>query len=323
MTLGDLRADFYRRFGYASSPATEVTTRVTALLNETQEEILSRPGLASLLNGSLSFDSVASTPTYALPQGIARLKSLREITNDHVLTPQSREWYRTAYPDPAAVTGTPDSVIYFGDAAVAKQPSDASELWVDSTAAGDTGTAYLEGFRTGGYFTSLSVTMTGVTAVSLKGSANITDIVEVTKFYLSAAAVGTITLNEDDGAGTELARIPIGQTHARYRKVALAPTPSSAITYLADFEWDPQNMVNATDEPILPRRFHRLVGIGARMKEYEKKDDSRYTAAAREFEHGMSDLLFFVNSQAAGSPVMGRRLTPRPSRLGAYYPAGS
>ena len=296
---------------------------MTALLNETQEEILSRPGLASLLNGSLSFDSVASQPTYALPQGIARLKSLREITNDHVLTPRSREWYRVAYPDPAAVTGTPDSVIYIGDAAVAKQPSDASDIFVDSTSASDTNTAYLEGYRTGGYFTSLSVSMTGTTAVSLKGSALITDIVEITKFYLSSAAVGEVTLHEDASGGTELARIPIGQTHARYRKVALAPTPSSAITYLADFEWDPQNMANANDEPILPRRFHRLVGLGARVKEYEKKDDSRYGVAARELEMGMKDLLFFVNSQAAGSPVMGRGQARRPSTLGAYYPSGT
>jgi hypothetical protein len=103
----------------------------------------------------------------------------------------------------------------------------------------------------------------------------------------------------------------------------LAPTPASAITYTVDCEWDPQNMANATDEPILPPRFHRLVGLGARVKEYEKKDDDRYTAANRDFERGISDLIYFVASDAVGSPVMGRSSARRPSQLGAWYPSGS
>lgn len=321
MTLDDLRLDFYRRFGYASSPASEVTTRVTALFNETQAEILSRPGLESLLNGSLTLASVASTPTYGLPQAVARLKHLYEATNDQYLIRRSLDWYRHAYPDPTAVTGTPDSFADLGYVGIAVQPSDASEIFVDSTSASDTGTAYLEGYRTGGYYRSLSVSMTGTTAVSL--GAAITDFVFLTKFYISAAAVGTVTLHEDASGGTELARIPIGQTQARYRRIALAPTPSAVITYTCDFEWDPQNMANANDEPLLPPRFHRLVGVGARRREYEKKDDSRRKEADREFEQGMKDLIYFVSSQAVGSPVMGRRTARRPSQLGAWYPSGS
>jgi hypothetical protein len=321
VTLSELLADLYRRFGYASSPASEISTRFTALLNETQAEILSRPGLSSLLHGSLVVASEASTPTLALPPAVARVKAIYEGTNDQRLTPRSLDWYRTAYPDTSAVTGTPDSFVDLGFLGVAKQPSDASEIFVDSTAAGDTNTAYIEGYRTGGYFKALSVSMTGTTAVSL--SASFADFVLITKFYLSAAAVGTVTLHEDASGGTELARIPIGQTHARYRRIALAPTPSSAITYTVDLEWDPQNMANATDEPILPPRFHRLLGMGARVREYEKKDDSRYRDMLREYERGISDLIYFVASDAVGSPVMGRSSARRPSQLGAWYPAGS
>ena len=321
MTLSDLLQDLYRRFGYASSPASEITTRYTALLNETQAEILSRPGLSALLNGSLTFDSVASTPTYALPQGVARLKQLYETTNDRRLTPRTLDWYRRAYPDVAAVTGTPDSYVDLGLIGIAVQPSDASSIFVDSTSASDTNTAYLEGYRTGGYFASASVTMTGTTAVDI--AAAITDWEFLTKFYLSAAAVGDVTLHEDASGGTELARIPIGQTQARYRRIALAPTPASAITYTCDFEWDAQNMANANDEPLLPVRFHRLLGLGARMKEYEKKDSERWAAARAELQQGIGDLLYFVASQAAGSPVMGRGQTERPSQLGGFYPAGS
>jgi len=253
---------------------------------------------------------------------VARVKAIYETTNDQRLTPISLDTYRSALPDAAAVTGTPYNFVDLGFLGVAKQPSDASSIFVDSTSASDTNTAYLEGYRTGGYFTSLSVTMTGITAVSLKGTAVITDIIEITKFYLSAAAVGTVTLHEDASGGTELARIPIGQTHARYRKVALWPTPATAVTYQVDYERDLPDMAIAKDEPVLPPRFHRLLATGARMKEFDKKDDSRrYELARRDFEQGLADLLYFVNSSVR--PVLGRRVVSRPSQLGGYFPAGS
>jgi hypothetical protein len=321
LTLSELLADLYRRNGYATSPASEITTRYTALLNETQAEILSRPGLASLLHGSLTFASVADVPTYGLPQAVARVKAIYETTNDQRLTPISLDTYRSALPDAAAVTGTPYNFVDLGFLGVAKQPSDASSIFVDSTSASDTNTAYLEGYRTGGYFVSKSVSMTGTTAVNI--SSAITDWLFLTKFYISAAAVGEVTLHEDASGGTELARIPLGQTHARYRRIALAPTPSAAVTYTVDFEFDPQNLVNAMDEPILPPRFHRLLGLGARMKEYEKKDDDRFRGAKALFDEGLSDLIYFVASQAVGMPVMGSGGTSRPSQLGPWYPSGS
>lgn len=321
MTLSELLADFYRHFGYASSPASEITTRATAALNEAQADILSRPGLESLLTGQITLASVASTPTYGLPQAVARLKTLRETTNDRPIWPRSLDWYRTHYPDPTAITGTPEVYVDLGFIGIAVQPSDASSIFVDSTSASDTNTAYLEGYRTGGYFVQKSVSMTGTTAVNI--SAAITDWVFLTKFYLSAAAVGDVTLHEDASGGTELAKIPIGQTQARYRRIALAPTPSSAITYTCDFEWDAQNLTNANDEPLLPPRFHRLVGLGARVKEYEKKDDSRYTNAVREYERGIDHLIYFLGKDAVGQPVMGRPTGPRSSQLGPWFPAGS
>ena len=80
------------------------------------------------------------------------------------------------------------------DTQVAVQPSNASKVYADSTAAGDTNTVYIEGFRTGGYPFTSSETMTGTTAVQVSAYA---DIISLTKFYLSAAAVGPVTLVED------------------------------------------------------------------------------------------------------------------------------
>ena len=322
MTLSEIQADVYRRCGFATSPATEVSTRVTAFINEAQQEILSEPGMEALMNGSLTFASVASTPQYSLPQGVAHVKAVYEMDNDRRLSMQSRDWYRSAYPDVTAVTGTPDAAVDLGYTSIAVQPSNASEIFVDSTSASDTGTAYLEGYRTGGYFRSLSVTMNGTTAVSL--AAAMTDFVFLTKFYISAAAVGTVTLHEDASGGTELARIPIGQTFARYRRMALAPTPAGIITYTVDFAYDVPDMANAKDEPILPPKFHRLLAVGARMKEYEKQDDqARYLIAKQELEQGKRKLKFFVHTQSVGSPNLRGNQTARTSQLGGMYPAGS
>jgi hypothetical protein len=326
VTLSTLLSDLYRRLGYASSPATEITTRLTAFVNQTQRDILSEPGMQVLLDGldgTITFDSVASTPQYSLPPAVARLKKLYERTNDRALIGLSQDTYRTYDPDTTANTGTPTHWVDLGWSAVASQPSDASDLFVDSTAAGDTNTVYIEGYRSGGYFTSLSATMTGATAKSVKGASLITDIIEVTKFYLSAAAVGTVTLVEDAEGGTELARIPIGQTYARYKRIALWPCPSSAISYSIDYERDLQDMANANDEPVLPVRFHPLLIEGALLREMTKKDDSRYDKAARAYERMLGNLKYFTFTNLDHRPVMGNALVRRPSQLGGQYPSGS
>jgi hypothetical protein len=319
MTLSGLESDLYRRLNYDTSPASAVTTRLRAFLNETQNEILSEPGMGVLLNGSLTFVSVADTQQYSLPQAAARVKTIYEATNHRKLEARSLEWYRAAYPNAAANTGTPEAFIDLGLTSIATQPSNASQIFVDSTSGSDTNTAYLEGYRTGGYFNTQSISMTGTTAVSL--DAAITDFLFLTKFYISAAAIGTVTLHEDASGGTELARIPIGQTYARYRRVALAPTPSAALTYTLDFEWDPADMANANDEPILPPRFHRVLLYGALKKEYEKKDDTRYAQAIREYERGLDQLKFFAYTQAVGRPNLRGPLHRGYSRLGPNYPS--
>lgn len=323
MQLSTLLADLYRRLGYTSSPDSAVTARLTAFLNQAQRDVLAEPGMEVLLHGSppASFASVASTPEYSLPPSIARIKKIFETTNDIALLGLSLDAYRTYDPDTVSNPGNPTHWVDLGWAAVAKQPSNASDIFVDSTSASDTNTVFIEGIRTGGYPVSLSTTMTGTTGKSLSASFN--DIIEITKFYLSAAAVGTVTLIEDSEGGTVLATIPIGQTYARYKRIALWPCPSSAITFSVDYERDLPDMANANDEPVLPVRFHPMLLHRALMSEMTKKDDSRYANAAREFERYLANLKYFTASASDQRPVMGRRPVSRPSRLGPYFPVGS
>ena len=318
MTLTNILADCYRRLGFETSPASAVSTRLTAFVNEAQRDILGRHGMERLRRLSFTFASVASQAEYALPPTVARILSIYEGTNDLCLMQRGASWYRAIQPDATAVTGTPEAYIPLGWTNASAQPSAAAQLLVDSTSAADTNTIYIEGIVTGGLPYSGSTTMTGTTAKNL-GPAT---MIAVTRFYLSAAAVGTVTLVQTAEGGTILATIPIGFTQVKYPILALWPTPSTAITYSVDAERNFPDMVAGTDEPSLPDDFHWLLGVGARMMEYEKQDDGRYGAAKADFERGIQRLRAFLSS----NPVAIVSANPRrsvASRLGAWYPAGT
>jgi hypothetical protein len=142
--------------------------------------------------------------------------------------------------------------------------------------------------------------MTGSTAV-----ASTYTYLILTKFYISTAAVGTVTLREDSGSGTVLSTIPIGATYARYRRIAFAPPPAAAITYYIDCERLVTDLVNDTDEPLVPQRFHRLLAIGARAKEYEKQNQvGRSQLAKQEYDKELKKLKFWVYESTVGTPNM-------------------
>lgn len=321
MTRSDILAELYRRLGYAVSPASEVTTRLASYVNLTHRQLLTQPGMDKLRDDTITFASSNGVSQYALPQAIAKIKHIGDRSNQIRLEERSLSWLRSVDPGLASNGGPSYVYVPIGYRQVATQPSNASEIFVKSTAAGDTGTAYIEAIRTGGYRVSLSVTMTGTTAVSL--GAAYTDIIEIDKCYLSAAAVGTVTLHEDSGIGTELARIPIGQTFARYVGIQLWPTPNAAVTYHADFVRHIPDLVNANDEPLLPPDFHYLLVEGALVKEWTKRDDlDRRKAASQDYGDGLRNLRSWVMSNA-DTLVSLRRTAPRWSQLGAWFPNGS
>jgi len=307
MTLTQLQADVYRRLGFSSSPPSEVSTRITAYLNEAQQDIISDSGMAYLLNDLLPVTTVANQQQYGLWIGGAKVKRIAESTRNYGLVEMSYDVYRNIWANAGTGSGTPAYWVNMGihggipgsKTGTADGPADASRLFVDSTSAGDTGTAYLEGFRANGYPFTETLVMTGATAVGT----TLTDIKTVTKFWLSTAAVGTVTLVEDAEGGTVLATIPIGQANCKVVVIAFAPTPSAALDYYVEFQRDVSDMAIATDEPCISKRFHRILAIGARMKEYEYRGDmDRYTIAKGEWNEVMRDLRNFVYAATAGTP---------------------
>lgn len=321
VTLNDLQLDVYRRLNYADSPATAVTTRITAFLNQRHRQILAMPGMERLRDDNITFASVASTATYAMPPAVARIKTIYDgTTNQLKLTERTVEWLRMMDPRTTS-TGTPESWIPLSYKQVQKQPSAACNLHVISTSASDNAgvTCFIEFTRTGGYTRASSSAMNGISDVALT---TVGDVIEVDKFYLSAAAVGTVTLL-DGLAGNVLATIPIGERYARYQTIQLWPIPSAAVTYNVDYTREIFDMSNTTDEPLLPRDYHWLLSLGARVDEYEKLDDSRVNAARALWEKGISRLRNFVINSPDYVIVPGGGSQRERSNLGSQYPAGS
>jgi hypothetical protein len=286
-----------RTNGNDSSIPSGIVTKWKDYLNEAHKSVLRMPGMDSLRYGTMSFASVASQQAYALPtHGIARINRIWETTNDIKLQYRTLEWLRSADPDP--VTGTPCVWIPTGFAEVHTQPSAATSVYVDSTSASDTNTAYVEGIVTGGYSRSASVVMMGTQAVQI-GTA--TDFIAVTKFYLSAAAAGTVTLQTD--GGTEFAAIAVGDTRSQYYRFLLYPTPSAVVTYTCDITRTIPEMTNDTDEPLLPDDFHDLLIDMAELKNTKKSDDpSRYAMLVGEIKRATADLRTFINDHPDYTP---------------------
>lgn len=309
-----------RRNKNASTLDTLTNTRLGDFLNESHRELLSETGMATLRDDVYPYlATVASQQRYALPeQGIAKINRIWDPTGQWKLKKRTLAWLREVDPNPP--TGTPDYWIPLSLTQVAAQPSDASEIFVKSTSASDTNTCYIEGIITGGYRRTASVTMTGATAVSL--SASITNFIQIDKFYLSAVAVGIVTLHEDSGSGTELARIAIGDGYAKYRSFLLYPTPSAVRTLYADITRGIADMSNDTDEPLLDEDFHDLLLDMADLKELTKGDDPdrhRIVEAHRvKRRNELREWLFTGGDPGDDVHESGNG----GSNLGAWYPAG-
>ena len=319
MNFLELKQRLARRRGASDSTLIAATaTRYADSLNATHRAMLRQHGMDRLRQAVTTLASVTDTQQYALPvQGVARINRIFEGTNDRKLEYRPLAWLRVSDPDP--VSGSPYIWIPAGYQDVHTQPANASEVFVKSTASGSTQTAYIEGMTSGGYQRSASALLNGTTAVSLDSA--ITDWVLITKFYLSAAGAGTVTLHEDSGSGTELSKLAIGDTRAQFTSVFLYPTPSSAITYSVDFTRSIPEMSNDTDEPLIPEDFHDVLIDGAELQELRKSDDpSRWELVNRAYKEGVRELRTFVTAHPDWKPRWGLPVDGF-SRLGGHYPA--
>jgi hypothetical protein len=323
LDFGSILSAAYDECNYATSPAAAIVTRFKRLTNEGVRAVLSEPGLSRLADSDqpFTFPSVASQARYVLPEAVARINGVSERTSDLALFAMDLTEYRHVDPDPAGSSGTPTHYVPIGRVAVAVQPSDASEIFVKSTSAADTTqTAYIEGVITGGYLRTASVVLTGTVAVTLASA--ITSFIEITDFYLSAAAAGTVTLLEDSGSGTELARVTIGAQRPRYYGFYLWPTPSAVVTYYVDYRREIADLVNSADEPPMPTDAHPALVAYVVAREKEKTGDLEGVGVAQgRYREYLKKIKYQTQTLSDEIPVLGRWPRVGHSRLGGYFPA--
>lgn len=321
LTLNEILLDTYRRLKYKDTPATGVTSRFTTFANQRHRRILSMPGLAQLRDDTINFATVANQQVYSLPPSIARIKQIFDATtNQRLLTKRTLPWLRAVDPRAASTVGNPEAWIPLSTRAVQNQPAAATAMYLQSTSAGDTGTAYVEYIRTGGYQASKTVTLTGVTGAQVGTDS---DVIAVTKLELSTVAVGTVTLQTTAIGGTVLASINPGTAQGSYLGILIWPTPGAAITLSVDCTRKIPDLVQTYDEPLLPLDFHYLIGTGIRIDEYESMDDDRRGPAGAEWEAGIKKLFDWVQNDPSTIVVPGGADLTRWSSLGPDYPSGS
>jgi hypothetical protein len=323
MTFAEILADVYRRGRYPVAPEPTVIVRLKGFVNETQQELAGDPKLAPLLRGSTTFATVASRAEYGLGPRIGRIVTVRDSTNRWPLIRETLSWYRAAVPNLTAQTGTPTHFVDLGPKSVTTQPAAATGVWAASTSAGDTTqTVSLEAHRTGPYLHQPSATtLTGVTRVQLGTQ---TDYEEIIDWYLNIVCAGDVTLYDGSGIGANvLSVIPKGQTRSTSAWIGLAPTPSAALTYTADYERLITDLVNDTDVPFwLPFAAHRLLAIGARRKEYEYFGDERIAVAVQDWNTALLQCYAIVHNPPGRIVVPGGQGVRR-SDLSGQYPAGT
>lgn len=325
MNLTLILADLYRRFDYTSSPVpSAVTTRLTAYVNSAHRELCSLPGMERLRQDVMSITAYNGISRTGLPQNVARINAITDRLNNHSLEEVPLNLLRITDPAQAFVGGYPLRYAVVSDQAVYRQPGAAAPsaagygLWAASSSAGDTTQHVLvESVGVGGYRLgegTVGTVLTGTTPVQVSAR---TDNIEVTKFYLDAAAVGFVSLYDANG-GNELARLHIGQMYSRYWAVEWFPIQQQDTTEWVDYTRQIADLVNATDEPLVPQDFHELVIMGAALREMSQID-SRYPSLKADYMTGRTAMMDFVMNSGARLATL-RRTPIRWSRLGAQYP---
>lgn len=337
MTFSDIAKAVYRRVKLQDTPSSSDSTRIKQFINLWYRESLAMPGMDQLRDTTLTFATVNTQKKYGLPQALVKVRDIYDLTNQRRILPRTMDWVRNVDPGLTATSSYVENWIPLnGWGAEAQElTSTGVGLWVVSSSASDTTQkVYVETTRLGGVSGGTAVsggtTVTGTTRVQI---GTLSDHIEIVKFYADVVGVGTFSLYDAASNGNLLSTIQIGRTSARYYMIQLYPTPGAAVTLSVDCQRSIQDMVQNTEEPLLPEDFHHVLVHLAAYEEWLNRDDSR---ALREYNpdprgvKGHANVLLdnmrhiLLTSPDAIAVQRGPNgYAQRMSRLGGWYPAGT
>lgn len=319
MTLSEIQATVYDTVGLAASPDAVAVARLLRYTNMVYHRTMGLKGIGPKLRRSLqTFSTVANSPFATLPQSVVKIQPpITSRANNGWVDEMTLGDIRLRDPGLTSSSAIPYGYAIYNMAdTVAADPSAAGQITAVSDAAGDTGasfTVYIEVVRTGGYWQIANVNLNGITPVNLGP----VDTIQVRKVYIKTAPVGNVTIK--DGAGNTLSVIPIGHTSARYTRLHMFPTPSTAAVLYADTELHIENLANPNDEPLIPEDFGQLLVHGTLAREYKKQGRLDMAGASEtDMNRVISELRIWMASSHGGSNTPARF-----SQLGGYYRDGS
>lgn len=334
MNLATLESRAYQRLGIDNAaPPTVVINRVRGFINETYRELMGRKGFDQFQRQRISFATVVGRAITGVPQGILKIHSIQDMTNQVDLQEVSLTAIRSSDPALVSTNSTPYAyAIYHLDSPVLVQPPGSTfDLHAFSTSASDGAakTIYVEGFNDAGDPVKASHTLNGASQVTLTCPVSAWGI--ITKCYIQvpatqglgaiATAAGTIYLVYGV-SDTILANIMAGRSRARYALIHLYPTPSAVALLYADVDLRVDDLVEEGDEPLLPENYHWLLSSGAIIKEYGKREKPVQASEERSrYASGLGELILYANRQP-GRTTAPQRLT-RWSQLGGWFPPGT
>ncbi len=320
MTFGSILQDVYEDTGLTDAPPASVIRRIKKNINKAQTMILRDPTCARLrytMDQSVQVTTEADIAVYGVTAALSDVTAVFDRDNDRKLDIVSpAELDRT---DPGrSSTGTPYAVAKLGYKPLARPFATAgSGIWVASSSASDTGQT-VSGSAVLASGLRLAIGATTLTGTSRVQIGTATTIVDILSIRLSAVAVGTVSFYDAASGGNLLGQIGIGQTAPQYCCIQFGPTPAGPITYYLSGIYRIADMSADADVPMLPEEFHDILGAYGRMCEYEKANDDRLPLAAAEWNRGLKQLRFHLNS---GVTYMAPNSRPRVSRFGPWTPA--
>lgn len=329
MTFQAIQQAVYRRVKLPDSPSAADSTRIKQFINLWYRRLLAMPGMDRFRDTTLTFASVANQKKYGLPQAISRVRDIYDLTNQRRVLPRTMDYLRNVDPGLTATSSFVENWIPLNGwgAELVELTSTGVGLWVVSDNAADTTIkVFVETIRLGGVRAGTAVSGgTLVTGTARAAIGSLTDHIEVVKFYVDVAPAGTLSLMDAAAAGNTLSQITPGRTQARYFMLQLYPTPGAAVTYSVDCQRAIEDLVQATEEPLIHEDYHHALVHLATADEWQNRNDDRWKDERADGMNIVSDMRHAVTTTPDELAVQrGPRGTPqRVSRLGGYFPSST
>lgn len=196
------------------------------------------------INPNYTFNTIAGTQSYVLPDDFGKPFIVRDANNQNELAELDYQSLISKNISVISSSGIPTQYSIIEDR-IQDQPTSASILTLVSTSASDTTQTILIRGISSSVEVYESVSVNGISSVTTTNS--YTRIISISK---SAVSVGKITATSNSGAVTVVAVPPIVTTPF-FKKITFNYIPSSVITIALPYYIKPSVLVDDNDYPII------------------------------------------------------------------------